>query len=123
MHATDIIAYVHADGFALCDRCGDDDDEQQHPIFADNAEETIGTTCDGCRACYITGAVGLMWEPASSFAPDAPPNGIRWAVCTVRRGRSGCNHHYPVFQPDAPTRLAALRGELSCPSCHGELHF
>lgn len=115
MHACDIIAWC-ADGAIYCPDCAresglddDKDNDEVSPVFADHEEETIGSTCDTCGACYVDPD---GWRAKSDL------DDVRWALC------GSCGHVKPTVAPTAQERLTALRGELRCSFCtKGELHF
>lgn len=61
MHAADVLAWT-CDGAVFCPACkpqptaraaafGHDD---VHPWFASDEAALVGSTCDGCRACYVS---------------------------------------------------------------------
>jgi len=114
----EIIAYV-GDGEILCDECGEeldteDEDSPVSPIFLDSESDAIGATCGGCRACYIVDEGWAKHEQAVDKAYT------RWCTCAK------CNRHIP-YSIDGwsyrDARLSALRNELTCPNCHGRMHF
>jgi len=71
-HATDIIGYVHEDGFALCAEHGapmdtEDDTSPVGPIFADMSSEWADLYCDECQA-RVCGQCGTV-DDESTRAP------------------------------------------------------
>jgi hypothetical protein len=108
MHSFDIIGYVE-DGCIICTDCfiGDDTDDETSPIFVDNGEETIGSTCDTCQSFL---GPDLAWHPLE----DATV--YRWPGCKRCNPRSPTTTT-PIHDSGAPQRL-------ECPSCRtGRMHF
>lgn len=87
MKSFDVIAW-HYDGAVYCDGCKPnvsdaEMDDNGGPVFADDEESTIGSTCDACGACYVAGE---GWTPHDAAVGD----GVTWFVC------NRCNHHHPT---------------------------
>lgn len=111
MHCFDIIAY-HFDGGVYCPDCADDldhEDPEVGPVFAENENDEIGSTCGECKACYIFSERGSEWM--------TDLDGVRWARC------ESCNYAFPALEPSAKMRLQSLRDELKCPGCLKPMHF
>lgn len=114
MHACDIIGYT-CDGAIVCPDCfdGSDNDPEVGVIFADNADDTIGSTCDTCGACYCATSA----DHAPDWWTDAADS-CRWSTC------AHCNAQKPHPKDDVRVRLAARRGVLTCDNCRRPaVHF
>lgn len=126
MNACDVVGYVY-DGACYCDGCKPDaPDDEVGVMFADGIDESTGATCDTCGACLVDmgDACAPSWEilgtrdAAGTYATTETGRATRWATC------NRCNASRPHYKPDARTRLRALCGDASCPSCAtGRLHF
>jgi len=107
MKSYDIIGYTY-DGAAYCDECkpmvrDDESPDEIGVIFAENDFETIGTTCDGCNACY-TGSRWTTREDATNA------NHHLWSKC------SECNAQRPHERSYAAEEVRELR-HGGCASC------
>ena len=111
MNATAVIAWT-LDGSIYCDGCEPAgawaEDSGVSAVFADSFSETIGSTCDGCRACF---------GPDGWSEPGCDPKQWRWARCIA------CNGVRPYRRDDSRTRHEARIGDLHCPGCGEEAHF
>lgn len=110
MNAADVIGFTY-DGAAYCTDCEPDglEDDACGVIFAECHDETVGTTCDGCRACY---------GPDGWSEPNCDASQWRWATCDQ------CNGQRPYDRGDTDSRLSALQDDLACVSCiRGRVHF
>lgn len=114
MHSCDIVGFIHCEGFVLCDSCGDENSDDESPIFGENSYELHGSTCDQCQSYY---------EPLDEnwISKDyAISENLRWAKC------KRCNHQMG-FDKNARgysrKRLEALRNNYKCNCCHNLMHF
>lgn len=102
MNSYDVIAW-HCDGAVYCPDC---EPAGADPVFADNASEENGATCDACGACLV----GLDWLPHDAAVGPT----VRWSRCI------SCNAQQPYDVADSDyrrARKAALLGKLHCRCC------
>lgn len=111
MHSCDIVGFVHCDGFVLCDNCGDENSDEESPIFAEYIHELYGATCDQCQKYF---------EPLDETWVDqayATSRHFLWAKCTDCNHQLGYNKHSRGF--DKVKRLAK-KNKLTCDCCRKE---